>query len=505
MKLLLRIILFSATNLFCFQFLCAQNFSVLNKDRVYYYEKSGKFYAVAVDSVKFVDNDSVYYHFLNFRDTVSPQMNVCVDVYGGSFFGKINIKDSTGAFYLVTFRNDTVKLLPDAALYDSWRMYTYSNGSYLEATITGIDTLIVFDHYELVKNISITAKNINGTPITTQPFNGKNLLLSELNGLLNTFDFYMFPTDTTRYNLKGVTNPAVGKVMTYKIYFDFDEGDVFHIVESDLYYVWDGGTSMHIFSGYIRRYIQTVIEKTTYNPDTAVSYKFALCTQMFVYTQGIKDTLYSTDTVFTSYNYNQAQDTTFALLPFQTFFNNSDFFYYKPILYLQRDNNMSGRLNHIYYDRTDIAFSDSCWQYICADPMPPSHKYLEGCGGPYSYYEDWMYTIEERKLQYYKKGNEIWGVPLAADCSDMLSSIITNRGQAVRFNVYPNPVNTELFLEIPISSEFNIDIFNMYGKLVYKTKTNALNIDVSQLSSGMYFIQLTDKQKRTYVSRFIKQ
>lgn len=500
-----RILLLFALSLFCVHFLCAQNFAVLNPDRAYYYEKSGAFYAVAVDSVKLVENDSVYYHFLNFRDTVSQQFNVCVDVYGGSFFGKINFKDSTDVFHLITFRNDTVKLIPDAGLNDSWRMYTYSNGPYLEATITAIDTLLVFDNYELVKNISITAKNINGITLTTHPFNGKNLLLSEENGLLNTFDFYMFPTDTTRYNLKGVTNPAVGKVMTYKIYFDFDEGDIFHIVESDLYYVWDGGTNMNIFSGYNKRYIQTVIEKNTYTPDTAVSYKFALCTQMFVYTQGIKDTVYSTDTVFTTYYYNHVQDTTFTLLPFQTFYTDSSTFYYKPILYLQRDNIMSGRINHIYYDRTDVAFSDSCWQYICADPMPPSHKYIEGCGGPYSYYEDWMYTVRERTLQYYKKGNETWGIPLAADCTDLLSSIAKNKEQAIHFNVYPNPASTELYLEIPKSTEFNIAVFNMYGKLVYKTKTNEHKIDVSQLSSGMYFIQLTDKHTHTYVSRFIRQ
>ena len=66
------------------------------------------------------------------------------------------------------------------------------------------------------------------------------------------------------------------------------------------------------------------------------------------------------------------------------------------------------------------------------------------------------------------------------------SSIAEN---AVSFNIYPNPVENQLV----ISSEENIEtisIYNLNGVMVYSGEYNAEGVDVSNLKTGVYFVNI---------------
>ena len=66
------------------------------------------------------------------------------------------------------------------------------------------------------------------------------------------------------------------------------------------------------------------------------------------------------------------------------------------------------------------------------------------------------------------------------------SSIAEN---AVSFNIYPNPIENQLV----ISSEENIEtisIYNLNGIMVYSGTYNTEGIDVSNLNSGVYFVNI---------------
>ncbi|MGI8951312.1 MAG: T9SS type A sorting domain-containing protein [Chitinophagaceae bacterium] len=66
------------------------------------------------------------------------------------------------------------------------------------------------------------------------------------------------------------------------------------------------------------------------------------------------------------------------------------------------------------------------------------------------------------------------------------------------FSVYPNPAHTNLYIKTPTSLEGTIKIFitDAQGKLIdseektINANNNILNIDVSKLAKGSYFIQL---------------
>jgi hypothetical protein len=80
---------------------------------------------------------------------------------------------------------------------------------------------------------------------------------------------------------------------------------------------------------------------------------------------------------------------------------------------------------------------------------------------------------------------EYCGIPLISP---------TNEIASLDFKVYPNPTNGLLNIEIPQNTEgVSILIFNAVGSIV--AKTNKLNIDVSNLPSGVYWAQVKQKEK----------
>ncbi len=72
-------------------------------------------------------------------------------------------------------------------------------------------------------------------------------------------------------------------------------------------------------------------------------------------------------------------------------------------------------------------------------------------------------------------------------------------------NVYPNPADSELFLELPDNNELvQVEIFSVSGELFYSSEfTNLIHINVKQLPSGVYFIKSYNKKIRV-ANKFVK-
>ena len=60
------------------------------------------------------------------------------------------------------------------------------------------------------------------------------------------------------------------------------------------------------------------------------------------------------------------------------------------------------------------------------------------------------------------------------------------------FSYYPNPVNDELVLKAQNNIK-NVSVYNMLGQEVLRTAPNALdaNVNMSELNTGTYFVQVT--------------
>lgn len=81
---------------------------------------------------------------------------------------------------------------------------------------------------------------------------------------------------------------------------------------------------------------------------------------------------------------------------------------------------------------------------------------------------------------------------------------IDNKVQQKQLHLYPNPVVDMLYLSIEEPLQ-RINIYNSLGQLVKSVNNPDRKINVSDLSSGMYMLNVTDQRGIVYKSKFIKE
>jgi hypothetical protein len=160
----------------------------------------------------------------------------------------------------------------------------------------------------------------------------------------------------------------------------------------------------------------------------------------------------------------------------------------------------------LYHGRTiksllDIQYwnDGNCWSGAIVDPGPPYYDYIEGCGGPYYSSMPWILgNYSKNVLVYYKKGNEIWGTPLASDCNALgVDDFLAND---IDVSVFPNPASNKLNFRIdkfPSKNEIKIEIFDFTGKSLIDISSNSNQIEIGTetLPSGLYFYSLSIDEK----------
>lgn len=74
----------------------------------------------------------------------------------------------------------------------------------------------------------------------------------------------------------------------------------------------------------------------------------------------------------------------------------------------------------------------------------------------------------------------------------------------VQFDIYPNPVASELFIASENAQIENIRIYSISGKQVLDDSNFENSLDVSGLSEGVYFLEIYSSEGKS-VQKFIKQ
>lgn len=75
------------------------------------------------------------------------------------------------------------------------------------------------------------------------------------------------------------------------------------------------------------------------------------------------------------------------------------------------------------------------------------------------------------------------------------------------FSFFPNPVVNSLNVNFKTDASFTIKIYNQNGKLIIFEKMNDKNasINLIDLTSGVYFVELIDSRNEKYISKIIKK
>jgi len=471
----------------------AQNFSAFERNKCYFYQQNSIIFGVKSDSVGILPTgDTVCRFFTMFWEDPSSTQN-CLDLYGGTLFGKKAILTADSSMIFITKTSDSVVLKPRTAVGDSWIAYRWPNQDLMiKATVSSQGQQNVLGIMDEVKTIVFTVQNSASQVVTSNPINGKVLSLSQNFGLLNTFDFYHFPNDVSLYSLVEVTPVADYRKMVIKRIFDFNVGDEFHITYKNVYSI---NANYQIVNGQEKITMQKVVSKTTYTPDTAITYSFERCSVGYNYVNLIKDTVNFFDTISITYSYNNFADSVLFQMPMQSFpvVNN----WYDELILKQFVSNSIR--TYSYQDRVDVMLVDTCWSNLCADPAPGTTTYLEGLGGPYFHQMGgWGVPSINHKLVYYQKGETTWGTPIAPNCLSLINDVQAMTSPKSGINIYPNPAMSKIFVDLQNVDFGNatLEIYSLEGKLLLKqaVATNSVSeIDLQSLPSGMFVLKIRDK------------
>ena len=102
-----------------------------------------------------------------------------------------------------------------------------------------------------------------------------------------------------------------------------------------------------------------------------------------------------------------------------------------------------------------------------------------------------------------------WNAPVPDDAceetqygetEDYMANIVESLGteniQIENISIYPNPIYNLLNVNVDSNSDLNYSIFNIICQIIFKGKFTSSNnrVDFSNLSKGVYFLQVLDKQ-----------
>ena len=130
-----------------------------------------------------------------------------------------------------------------------------------------------------------------------------------------------------------------------------------------------------------------------------------------------------------------------------------------------------------------------------------------------------IYVVASQGLVVVRQGNSAGGFSLAASAFDNVlwdyinklncstNAIKTNTFEQL-ISVFPNPVQTKLTIDNITQSIYKIKVYSVFGNQVYEAtniKTQAIDIDFSDFSQGIYIVETEDVFKNIARQKIIKQ
>lgn len=475
----------------------SQNYLTIKPDAASYYFGTNDISVspIRIDSIKTHSDSTEYFSFCMIRPV---QNSMYYTEKGASWIGEKMVDCGNGNNLFFNKNNDTILIITNSQLNESWRMYTFPNGDYVEAAISNNSIENFIGLSDSVKTISLQTKNNSGNNISSL-LNSLTLKLSKNYGFLRILKFFEFPFNTGSSSLNyptsmeldiiGISNPMAGwqNIKLFDV-FTMQQGDEIHYNYTFINGPYPGGYSQN--SQIIEKYLNRIENSTN---DTII-FTIEICRKNTTHH-------YSPyDTVITSYHDTvQSIITTsnsyFDKLPLEPFFdgyfwgyyNKVDSFGYQPgDIYIPDFNDslapaLYSGWTDTYYTKN---FGNKTFQY---------YNYNNGDQG---------YQV----FQYYYVNGTTWGTPYICD-SLLLSNKITGLNEEI--NIFPNPANNIIYIDSQnnITDDFTLQIFDMQDRLLLKKQITDRNqqIDIYSVPKGIYIVKLkgqkTNKNFKLIISR----
>ena len=88
---------------------------------------------------------------------------------------------------------------------------------------------------------------------------------------------------------------------------------------------------------------------------------------------------------------------------------------------------------------------------------------------------------------------------------DLNSLLSINEYNNFNISVYPNPTTDYLNIKISASASFNVNIYDLNGKLL-KSEKNNTSIQIQDLTNGLYIVEIVDLESdNKIIKKIIKE
>ncbi|WP_037348875.1 GEVED domain-containing protein [Sediminibacter sp. Hel_I_10] len=146
------------------------------------------------------------------------------------------------------------------------------------------------------------------------------------------------------------------------------------------------------------------------------------------------------------------------------------------------------------------------WQGdMAVDAISLTNGSADKCAGVPAYNSNQAYSVGQQVTfqgSLYERTSTGW-VNLGACGTARLEAGAVVSALGLEVSIYPNPVNSRLFVTSN-SENLSYTIINMLGQQVSKGVSSAYGVDVSQLETGMYFIEVFNGNEKVS-KKFIKE
>ena len=450
------------------------NFARLNhlgEDSIYYFMK--------ITGEEVTGEDTTWYFNTQLRTPVAPSPDCFLEnkdtVILGSRVLILNDTDRTHVFF--NRQNDSIFIKTQVVVGNTWKFYTWSNGTYVKATVINkLEGVLVGGEIDSFYRIKLNVFTAGGTLLADTFPNETKIDFSKTYGLIEFFDFNIFPNpgDSLGRVLRGLSNPDIGIVdIDAQTAFEFETGYEFHFREEMVPDLESDADAR------IRAWKYFVMEKEI--DPLGATYTMERIQFDTVYTDGVPATNIIWDTVIVHYDFAD-----YAFLDTIEFnvMQNTQYGYAD---WVSDHEVYSGVAHKNVYDWYDYDEASGCLGNP-DDISNPRQTYGQGLGT--MLYIDSTDTNNYYKLEmvYFKQGLTVYGTPYDFSALD---NPVVNFEPINRLMIYPIPATDVIHIEQTFPESGMLTISDIYGKTVLAESGATNPISITSLPAGYYTITIT--------------
>lgn len=463
------------------------NFARLNQageDSLYYFMK--------IIGEDVVGEDTIWYFNTQLRTPDVPTADCFLENKDTVILGDrvliMNDTDRTHVFF--NYRNDSIFIKTQVVVGNTWKMYKWPNGSYVKATVINkLEGVLVGGEIDSFYRFRLNVFTAGGTLLTDTFPNETKIDFSKTYGLIEFFDFHMFPKpgDSIARVLRGLSNPDIGIVdVDAQTAFEYETGYEFHYREEMVPDLESDADSR------IRAWKYFVMDKEI--DAFGATYTMERIQFDTVYTDDVPSTNTIWDTITVHYDF-------------------ADYAFLDTIEYnlMQSDNygysdwtmdaaQYNGVAHKTVYDWFNYDIVSGC---LSNPDLISNPRQIYGAGLGTMLYIDSADAGDYYKLEmvYFKQGLTEYGNPYDFSALD---NPIVEFEQANYLLIFPNPASDIIQIEHTAQNSGIMTVTDMCGKQVIIASPAPNQISIATLPAGYYTITILD-ETGVWQGKLIKQ